>query len=235
MNEVLVNLDNIKNQPEKITILLADDHFLIRHAVRNVLSMQPDLQIIGEACDGEEAVRLSIELQPRLVIIDIGMPKLNGLEAIRKIKKACPAIAILVLTIHTEDEYIVGVLQAGAAGYLIKNVFGKEILEAVRSVVAGEMVLSPLIGKQLLQDAAGHPASPIPIEGENKLTARELEILKLAARGMSNKEISLKEDISLRTVKGHLAVVFYKLKVGSRTEAVITGLRAGILSLEDLE
>lgn len=220
---------------EKITILLADDHYIVRHALKDVLGKQPDFSIVGEACDGEEAVNLAVKLRPRLVIIDIGMPKLNGLEATRKIKAVCPEIAVLALTIHAEDEYIVGILQAGAAGYLTKNVFGKEIVDAIRRVVAGEMVLAPEIAKQLIQYTAHHPSRSSILDESEKLTSRELEILKLAAQGLSNKEIAVRSDISLRTVKGHLAVIFSKLKVGSRTEAVIKGLRTGTLSLKDLE
>jgi len=235
MNEATTIANDAHDSSERITILLADDHYIVRHALKDVLSKQPDFWIIGEACDGEEAVSLATALHPRLVIIDIGMPKLNGLEATRKIKTVCPEIAVLALTVHTEDEYIVGILQAGAAGYLTKNVFGKEIVDAIRRVVAGEMVLAPEIGKQLIQYTAHHPTRPVSFNDAEKLTARELEILKLAAQGLSNKEIAIRSEISLRTVKGHLAIIFSKLKVGSRTEAVITGLRMGTLSLKDLD
>jgi DNA-binding NarL/FixJ family response regulator len=231
----VTGITNITNEQEKITILLVDDHYIVRHALNDVLSKQPDMQVIGEAVDGEEAVRLAAELKPRLIIIDISMPKLNGLEATQRIKAASPEIAVLVLTIHTEDEYILKILQFGAAGYLTKTVFGNEIVEAIRSVVAGEMVLAQEIGKKLIQAAVGTPIKPRPSGWEANVSSREMEVLRLAARGKCNKEISTELDISLRTVKGHLAAIFYKLKVGSRTEAVITGLRVGILSLQDLE
>ena len=214
--------------------MLADDHPLLRHSIRSVLEKESDLQVIGEASDGEEAVTLAKELQPDVVLMDIGMPKLDGLEATRQIKAAHPNIAILVLTIHSDEQHIIGILQAGAAGYLTKSVFGEEVVQAVRGVVAGEMVLSPSIGQQLLKQAARYPTEPVYLEAGEKLTTRELEIIKLAARGMSNKSIAAELGLTLRTVKGHLANVFSKLNVGSRTEAVIAGLRRGFLSLDDI-
>jgi two-component system, NarL family, response regulator LiaR len=163
------------------------------------------------------------------------MPKLDGLEATRKIKAIHPNIAVLVLTIHTDDQHVLGILEAGAAGYLTKSVFGDEIVQAVRGVVAGEMVLSPHIGQRLIQQAARYPTRPVILEAGDKLSTREIEIIKMAARGMSNKDIAKELELTLRTVKGHLANIFSKLHVGSRTEAVIAGLRSGFLSISDLE
>ena len=225
---------NFPKKQNRTIVLLADDHPLLRHSIRSVLEKEPDLQVIGEASDGEEAVTLAKELQPDVVLMDIGMPKLDGLEATRQIKAAHPNIAILVLTIHSDEQHIIGILQAGAAGYLTKSVFGEEVVQAVRGVVAGEMVLSPSIGQQLLKQAARYPTEPVYLEAGEKLTTRELEIIKLAARGMSNKSIAAELGLTLRTVKGHLANVFSKLNVGSRTEAVIAGLRRGFLSLDDI-
>ena len=222
-------------ESQKISILLADDHPLLRQALRDVLDRQTDFEVVAEAGDGEEAVKLATELVPDVVIMDISMPKLNGLEATRKIKASLPSIAVLVLTIHTDDQYIIGILQAGAAGYLIKSVFGEELIQAVRGVVAGEMVLSSSVGQRLLTHAARYPTKSVSLDACEKLSTRELEILKLAAQGMSNKEIASELGISLRTVKGYLADIFSKLRVGSRTEAVILGLRAGFLSLDEIQ
>jgi len=219
----------------KIAILLADDHPLLRQALKGLLEKQVDFEVVAEAGDGEEAVRLAAELMPDVVIMDIGMPKLDGLEATRQIKASQPNIAVLVLTVHSDDQYIIGILQAGAAGYLVKSVFGEEVIQAIRGVVAGEMVFSPSIGQRLLKQAARYPTKPALLEAGEKLSIRELEILKLAARGLSNKDIAEELRLSLRTVKGHLADIFSKLRVGSRTEAVITGLRAGFLSLDDIQ
>ncbi len=219
----------------KITILIADDHPLYRRSLISVLGEEPDFQIVGEADDGEEAVRLADELQPAVVLMDITMPKLDGLEATRQIKASHPDMAVLVLTIHSDDQHILGILEAGAAGYLTKSVFGDEIVQAVRGVVTGEMVLSPSVGQQLLKQAARYPRKVVPLQAGEKLSIRELAIIKLAARGMSNKSIAADLGLTPRTVKGHLANIFSKLSVGSRTEAVITGLREGFLSIEDLK
>jgi NarL family two-component system response regulator LiaR len=221
-----------KNQT---TVLIADDHPLFRRSVRAVLENEPDLQVVGEASDGVEAVRLAQEIHPDVVLMDITMPELDGLEATRQIKAKCPEIAVLVLTIHSDEQHAVGILEAGAAGYLTKSVFGEEIVHAIRGVTSGEMVLSPEVGKRLLELAARYPLKPVLLPAGEKLSTRELQIMKLAARGMSNKEIASELSLSLRTVKRLLDNIFSLLHVSSRTEAVISGLRAGILSMEDIK
>jgi two-component system, NarL family, response regulator LiaR len=218
-----------------ISILLVDDHPLLRQAIKDVLLKEKDFSIIAEAADGEEAVQLALKLKPKVVIMDISMPKMNGLEATRHIKEKNPEIIILALTVHTEDEYILDILQSGAGGYLIKNVFGDEVVQAVRAIAAGDMVLSPSIGQHLIKHAARHPTKPLLLEAGEKLTTREQEVLKLVAQGKSNKEIAKTLDLNLRTVKGHLTEIFSKLRVGSRTEAVITGLRAGFIAFDDIK
>ncbi|MFC2002450.1 response regulator [Chloroflexota bacterium] len=235
MTEVRPDSAARPKKTDKITIVLADDHPLLRQSVRNVLEKESDLQVVGEASDGEEAVRLAVELKPHVVLMDITMPKLDGLEATRRIKASHPDMAVLVLTIHSDDQHIIGILEAGAAGYLTKSVFGEEVVQSVRGVVAGEMVLSPSVGQRLLKQAARYQTKPVPLQAGERLSARELEIIKLAARGMSNKSIAADLGLTVRTVKGHLANIFSKLDVGSRTEAVIIGLRVGFLSIDDIE
>jgi len=235
MNQISSELESNQDKKDRITILVADDHPLMRKALKNLLEKQPDLEIVAEAGDGEEAVRLATQLVPDVVIMDIRMPKLSGLEAIRQIKAKCPGIAILVLTVHDDSEYILGTLEAGAAGYLIKSVDEEEVLHAIRGVVSGEMVLSAPISPQLLKQALQRTNRKVLPDIGERLTSRELEVLKLAARGMSNKDISQHLNLSLPTVKGYLADIFNKFNVGSRTEAVIIGLRAGFLTLDDLE
>ncbi len=235
MTELSSELGQDRVLPDNIiTIVLADDHPLLRQALRNVLEKESDFHIIAEVSDGEEAVRLATELVPNVVIMDISMPKINGLEATRQIKAKCPGIAILVLTVHDDSEHILGILEAGAAGYLAKSVFGEQVINAVRGVVAGETVLSRSVSQQVIKHALRHITKPIALDAGEKITRRELEILRLAAIGMSNKDMSQRLELSERTVKGYLAEVFSKLNVGSRTEAVITALRAGILTLDDL-
>ena len=235
MNEGTSTLVAARRQSAKTKIVLADDHPLLRKALRDLLEKEADFAIVGEAGDGEEAVKLATETLPDVIIMDISMPNLDGLEATRQIKARCPNVAVLVLTVHTDDECILEILQAGAAGYLVKSAFGDEVVQAVRAVVTGEMVLSPSIGQRLLKQAARYPTKPVLLEAGEKLSARELEVLKLTARGMSNKEIAQTLEIKLRTVKGHLAGIFSKLRVASRTEAVMAGLRVGFLSMGDIQ
>lgn len=220
---------------KKISIIIADDHPLLRQALREVLEHQRDFEIVAEAEDGEEAIKLVDKHLPRVVIMDINMPKLSGLEAMKIIKEKHPEIIILALTVHSEDEYILEILQAGAAGYLVKSVYGDEIVQAIRAVASGDVVLSPSISKNLLKHAAKYSTKPVVLEYGEKLTVRELEILKLTAQGRSNKEIADILGLNLRTIKGHLTEIFSKLNVGSRTEAVIAALKLGIISIDDIK
>ncbi len=235
MNELLPENELTQGKPDKITVVLADDHPLLREALRNILEKEVDFEIVGDAGDGEEAVRLATELVPCVVIMDISMPKMSGLEAIRQIKAKCPEIGILVLTVHDDSEHILGILEAGAAGYLTKAVFGKEVVQAVRAVATGETVLSSSVSQQLIKHALRHMTKPVSLDKSDRITSRELEILRLAAHGMSNRDIAERLCLSLRTVKGYLQEIFSKLSVASRTEAVIIALRSGILTLDDLD
>ncbi len=235
MSIVTSHTDTDQVSYKKITILIADDQPLLRQALRHLLEKYQDFEIVAEAGDGEEAVKLTTELIPDVVIMDINMPKLNGLEATRQIKTKCPAVAILVLTVHSDIEYILGILEAGAAGYLMKNVFGEEVVNSIRSVVTGETILSTPVLNQLLKYARRYPTKPFQLDTKEKLSIRELEILKLVAKGISNKDIAQFLSISERTVKSYLVDIFAKLRVGSRTEAVIIGLRHGFLNIDELE
>lgn len=235
MAEWVLAPDLRQNQPNKITIMLADDHPLLRQALRNILEKQSDFEIVAEVDDGEQAVRLATELAPQVVIMDISMPRLSGLDAMRQIKVKCPDTAILVLTVHDDSEHILAILEAGAAGYLTKSVFGHEVIQAVRGVAAGETVLSPSVSRQVIRHALHHIVKPVPLSAQEKITRRELEILRLAARGLSNKEIASSLELSPSTIKSYLAEIFSKLNVGSRTEAIISALRTGILTMDDVE
>lgn len=219
----------------KISILLADDHPLIRDALRNVLEEEDDFEIIGEASDGEEAVQLATRFATNVVIMDINMPKLTGLEATRQIKEKCPNTEVIVLTIYDDSEHILAILESGASGYMTKSVFGKDVIQAVRGVAAGEMVLTPEVLKKILKHALSYSSKTVPIELGGKITVRELNILQLLARGKSNKDIAQMLNIATRTVKGYLEQIFSKLNASNRTEAVIIALRADILNLGDLD
>jgi len=219
---------------EKIKVFLAEDHVLMREGTREFLEREEDIEVVGEAGDGEETVRLATQLRPDVAIIDIAMPKLNGIEATKRIKAQNPSTAILILTAYDDDQYIFAVLDAGAAGYLLKTVGSQELVDAVRAVHAGESVLHPAVARKVLDRLAARRPKPVDEEGIERLTKREMEVLKLAAKGLRNKEIAEELVLSVRTVQGHLSNIFGKMQVGSRTEAVIKALRKGWLGLEDI-
>lgn len=218
-----------------ITVLVVDDHPLLREGISHLLEKEDDLKVVGEAADGEEAVKLAAEKSPEVVVMDIEMPKLDGLEATRQIKAANPDISVLVLTIHDEEEFVAALLDAGAAGYLLKTTFGEKLVQAIRSVRLGEFVLDMKIGASVFRNFALRVGrQPVPLKTGDRLSARELEVLKLAAQGKSNNEIADTMYLSLRTVKGHLSNIFAKLGVSSRAEAIVASLRVGILSIDEL-
>lgn len=220
---------------QPIRVILAEDHALVREGTRRILEASGKITVVAEASDGKEAVAAVERHDPDLAIVDIGMPGINGIEATRRIKETHPNVSVLVLTVHDDDQFIFAVLQAGAAGYLLKDVEGHRLVQAVEAVHAGESVLSPSVAyKVLARLAAGEGARSQPESGD-PLTEREHEVLRLAARGMANKQIGNTLDLSVRTVQAHLSHVFRKLDVGSRTEALLYGLRQGWFTIDDLE
>jgi len=218
---------------DKLTVLLADDHPLVREALHRTLEGEEDIEVVAEAGDGEEAVKLASELKPDVAVMDIVMPKLNGIEATRKIKEIAPDTAILILTAYDDDEYVLGLLDAGAAGYLLKSARGRDLVGAIRAIRSGESVLHPKIIAKLLKRATVAPAEQH--KASALLSERESEVLKLVTSGMSNKEIAENLFLSQRTVKAHLTSVFNKLNVASRSEAIVKGLQWGLVTLENTE
>jgi DNA-binding NarL/FixJ family response regulator len=219
---------------DKITVLIADDHPLVRDSISHLLQKNNDFEIVAQAGDGEEAVRLAAELSPDVVIMDIEMPKIDGLEATRQIKACHPGTSVLVLTVHGDEEFVEAMFEAGAAGYLLKSVYGEELLQAIRAVRLGEFVLDSQIGSKVLRKLTVRSDIKTNKQTPNNLSVRELEVMKLVAQGMTNDEITSSLGISLNTVKRHLMEIFSKLGAGSRAEALVVSLRSGILSMEDL-
>jgi NarL family two-component system response regulator LiaR len=216
-----------------IRILLADDHVLVRQGTRELLEREEDLEVVAEAGDGEEAVRLACAHLPDVALMDIAMPVLNGIDATRRIKAAVPRVSVLVLSAYDDDQYVFALLEAGAAGYLLKNVGADALVKAIRAVAAGEAVLDPSIARRVVGRYARPEyarAAESPLE---TLTERELEVLRLAARGLKNQEIAHALSLSVRTVQTHLSNIFGKMGVGSRTEAVLEALKRGWLTLQD--
>ncbi len=221
-------------EPQETRILLVDDHPLVRRALRDILEKELDFHVIGEAGDGQEAVAMTGEYGPDIVIMDISMPVLNGVEATKQIKASNPLTAVLILTVHTDVETIFSILQAGASGYLVKSIFGPEVIHTVRAVMDGDMVLSPEVSHEVLKYALHHVRRPPKEVPPERISAKEMEVLSLAARGLSNKEIGAQLGVTEATVKSYFVDVFQKLNVRSRTEAIFVSLKSGILTLDDL-
>ena len=217
-----------------ISIVLGEDHLITRQGILRLLEDEEGLTVVGEAGNGEEAVQMVTDLKPDVVIMDIAMPRLNGIEATRQIKVINPRTGVLILSAYDDDEYVFATLKAGAAGYLLKSVSGDELVRAVKAIHNGEPVLDPAIAKKVMNYFKFQNKIPSVKEDSEHLSNRELDIIKLAAKGFTNKEIADKLHLSYRTVEGHMRDVFNKLGVGSRTEAVLFGLRKGWFTLEEL-
>ncbi len=210
-----------------IRVIVADDHKVVRAGIRELLAEEPDIVVVAEARDGREAVDLVLALTPDVVVMDINMPELSGVEATRAIRAARPTVRVLVLTAYQDDPYIYGLLEAGAAGYLLKTADGFEIARAVRATAAGQSVIDPSIAARLVARLTQ------PSMAADAPTERELMVLRLAARGQTNKQIGAALDISDRTVQHHLANIYAKLGVASRTEAVTAALQRQLITLQE--
>ncbi len=269
----------------KITILLCDDHAMVREGTRRLLEAEPDMEVVGEASDGLEAIEMAAKLSPQVVAMDVSMPRMNGVEATKRVKEANPSTYVLALTAYDDFQYVTRLLENGASGYILKSARSDELIAAIRATALGESILDQKIAKEVFSRIArrspqerpqeethegrqGSPteelAPPQSVETHAEtsttpsqsakltaetsgrsastrdddpwaLTAKEKSVLVLAARGLSNKEIASVQQVSPRTIQSHLASVFLKLGVASRTEAVITALKRGIIREKDIE
>jgi DNA-binding NarL/FixJ family response regulator len=212
----------------RIHVLLADDHAVVRAGIRQFLEHAPDISVVAEADEGAMAKALIEEHRPDVAVLDIQMPEASGIEVTRWVRANHPEVGVLVLTAYDDDPYVMAVLQAGANGYVLKTASPQEIIQAVRDVHEGKSALDPIIARKLMTHVAGRHAKP----QYEPLTDRELQVLELAAKGYTNKAIGLQLNISDRTVQGHLAKVYGKLDVNSRTEAVMRGVSLGLLDAD---
>ena len=219
---------------KEITILLAEDHVVVRESIRQSLEREPNFRVVGEASNGEEAVQMAGQLRPDVIIMDISMPKLNGIEATKQIKASQPSAVVLILTAYDYEQYIFPLLAAGAAGYLLKDMSSRELINAIQTVHRGEAVLHPIVARKVMERFRHTKGEYAGEEASDLLTERETAVLKMAAKGMSNNDIAEELHLSVRTIESHLGAIFNKLGVGSRTEAVIQAMRKGWFTLEEL-
>jgi DNA-binding NarL/FixJ family response regulator len=215
----------------KIRILIADDHVLVREGIRALLNLCDDLEVVGEASDGKEAVEATRRLDPDVVLMDINMPGLGGLEATLAIRHENHRAKILVLTQYDDREYVARFLKSGASGYILKKAAGSELASAVRAVHRGGLVLDPSLARDVLTPAAPHPGGGSGEERYQILTDREKQVLKLVAEGNSNKEVAQLLGISVKTAMSHRERVMQKLEIHNRTDLVKFALRQGVIKL----
>jgi DNA-binding NarL/FixJ family response regulator len=229
--EIMICFDKGVLIMQDIKIIIADDHTVVRKGTRQILEEEKEFEVVGEAANGEEAVKLAAELKPNIVIMDISMPVIDGIEATRRIKVSNPDTAVLILSVYDNDEFVFALLEAGAAGYLLKDASGQDIIRAIRAILRGESVLHPVIARKVMNRF-------FPVVVEKKGTAkvlgeREMEVLLLASKALSNQEIADKLGLSLHTIEAHMRHIFSKLQVSSRTEAVLFALKKGWIVIED--
>jgi DNA-binding NarL/FixJ family response regulator len=212
-----------------IRVLLVDDQELVRAGFRLMLELADGIEVVGEAADGRESVRLAKELQPDVVLMDVRMPELDGIEATRRLRQAGVEARVLVLTTFDLDEYVYGAVRAGASGFLLKDAPREQLVTAVRTVARGEALLAPAVTRRLIERFVDRPAPAEAAPALAELSARELEVLRLVARGLSNAEIARELVIGEATVKTHVARVLRKLELRDRVQAVVLAYEAGVV------
>ncbi len=215
------------NEASVIRVMLVDDHAVVRQGLRKLMEEEPDIEVVAEAGNGLEAVDLAKRVKPNVVLMDVMMPRLNGIEATKAIKALDPGITVVILSAFDEDRYVLALLNAGAAGYLLKTASAEELVQGVRSANIGQAVLHPAVAGRLLAKASHVNTRTSSSYGDESLSQREMQVLRLAAAGATNKQIARDLFISSQTVKAHLATIYGKLGVSSRTEAVMNAVCRG--------
>ncbi len=211
---------------EKLRVLIADDHPVFRYGLRALIAADPGMELVGEATDGEEAVALVAAVQPDVVLMDLNMPGMNGIEATRRITPASPSVGVLVVTM-LDDESVFAAVRAGARGYLLKGAEAAETLRAIRAVGNGEVIFSPGVARRVME-YWGAPKPPAPPEAFPELSEREREVLDLIARGLTNAAVAERLVITPKTVRNHISNIFSKLQVAHRSEAIVRAREAGL-------
>ncbi|MEK7268776.1 MAG: response regulator transcription factor [Nitrospirota bacterium] len=219
---------------ERIKVLIADDHRVVREGLVAILKTKENIEVVGEAQDGQEAVEKARTLEPDVILMDVSMPRMGGVEATRLIKREFPHIGIVALTMYEEQQYIFDLVRAGATGYLLKDTESAQIVEAIRAISRGESLIHPSVASKILAEFSllAQKKGKKPSWVEHDLTEREITVLRLVADGKTNKEIANSLGLSEKTVKNHVRNIFHKLQVYDRTQAAILGIRKGIIDLE---
>lgn len=212
---------------QPIRVLIADDHPLLRHGLRQVLEFADNITVVGEAANGRQAFELARQVRPDVVLLDVNMPEMNGLEAARAIKAEMPGMAVVILTVHDAEDYLVEAVQAGVEGYVLKDADSSDVVEAIRTCSRGQSYLQPQLAGRLMTGMRRREKSRLDERPLDVLTEREFDVLKLLAEGTSNRDIGQRLFISEKTVKNHTNSIFRKMGVNDRTQAVLEAIRKG--------
>lgn len=217
----------------RIRILIADDHTMVRQGLTQICEAEPDMEVVGQAADGRQAVALALRLHPDIVVMDINMPEQDGVEATKEIIAENSDIGVIILTMYRQDQYVFEAIKAGARAYLLKDADSEELVRAIRAVADGEALLGPSIAGKMIEEFKRLQEDTLLAEGLTPLTEREQDILRLVAQGHENQEIADQLHLSEKTIRNRLSVVFEKLHVNNRTQAALYALRQGLASLDD--
>jgi two-component system, NarL family, response regulator LiaR len=216
-----------------IRLLIADDHTMVRQGLSQICSTEPDIQVVGQAANGQEACQLAAQVEPDVVVMDINMPILDGVQATRYITETQPHVGVIILTMYRQDQYVFEAIKAGARAYLLKDADSDELLRAIRVVAGGEALLDSGIALKMIEEFRRLQTEPVGADGITQLTERELDILRLVAQGLDNVDIGERLGFSEKTIRNRLTTIFEKLHVNNRIQAALYALRQGLVSLDE--